>query len=69
MKDEEGHEMNQQQGQPAEDKQPASDSANNELGPTEKLLEHDKSDQELSVPGAQNPASEEIKEEQGPNTE
>jgi hypothetical protein len=69
MNDEEGHEMNQQQGQPAEDKQPASDSANNKLGPTEKLREHDKSDQELSVPGAQNPASEEIKDEQGPNTE
>ena len=69
MKDERANEMNQQQGQPAEDKQPASDSANNELGPTEKLREHDKSDQELSVPGAENPASEEIKDEQGPNTE
>jgi hypothetical protein len=70
MKDEEGHEMNQPQDQPrSEDAQPASDSANNEIGPTEKLREHDKSDQELSVPGAQNPESEEIKDEQGPNTE
>jgi hypothetical protein len=68
MKDERANQMNQQ-GQGSEDKQPASDSANNEVGPTEKLREHDKSDQELSVPGAQNPASEEIKVEQGPNTE
>jgi hypothetical protein len=67
MKDERANEMNQQ-GQGSED-QPASDSANNEVGPTEKLREHDKSEQELSVPGAQNPASEEIKDEQGPNTE
>ena len=68
MKDERANEMNQQ-GQGSEEKQPASDSANNEVGPTEKLREHDKPDQELSVPGAQNPASEEIKDEQGPNTE
>ena len=68
MKDEKANEMNQQ-SQGSEEKQPASDSANNEVGPTEKLHEHDKSDQELSVPGAQNPASEEIKDEQGPNTE
>ena len=65
MKDEKANEMNQQ----GQGKQPTSDSANNEIGPTEKLREHDKSDQELSVPGAQNPASEEIKVEQGPNTE
>ena len=70
MRDEEGREMNQQQAQSKpEDQQPADDSANNEIGPTEKLREHDKSDKELSVPGAQNPASEEIKDEQGPNTE
>ena len=61
--------MNEQPGQGSEEKQPASDSANNEIGPTEKLREHDKSDQELSAPGAQNPESEEIKDEQGPNTE
>ncbi|HUS11492.1 MAG TPA: hypothetical protein VMZ30_13580 [Pyrinomonadaceae bacterium] len=62
--------MNQQQGQRgSEDKQPTSDSTNNEIGPTEKLRKHDKLDQELSVPGAQNPESEEIKDEQGPNTE
>lgn len=68
MKAERANEMNQQR-QGSEDKEPASDSANNEVGPTEKLREHDKSDQELSVPGVQNPASEEIKDEQGPNTE
>ena len=45
------------------------DSANNEVGPTEKLREHDKLERELSVPGSQNPASEEIKDEKGPNTE
>ena len=68
MQDERANEMNQQV-QGSEEKQPASDSAKNEVGPTEKLREHDKSDQELSVPGAQNPANEEIKDEQGPNTE
>ena len=61
--------MNQQAQPKPENQQPAEDSANNEIGPTEKLREHDKSDQELSVPGAQNPESEEIKDEQGPNTE
>ena len=45
------------------------DSANNEVGPTEKLRESDKSEGELSVPGAQNPESEEIKNEKGPNSE
>lgn len=45
------------------------DAANNEVGPTEKLREQDKPEGELSVPGAQNPESEEIKDEKGPNTE
>lgn len=45
------------------------DAANNEVGPTEKLRERDKPEGELSVPGAQNPESEEIKGEKGPNTE
>ena len=54
--------------QPDEQEQ-TGDAANNEVGPTEKLREHDKPEGELSVPGAQNPASEEIKDEQGPNTE
>ncbi len=53
----------------ARDEQPQTDSANNELGPTDKLREHNSSASELSVPGAQNPASEEVKEEQNPNTE
>jgi hypothetical protein len=44
------------------------DAANNEVGPTEKLRE-DKPEGELSVPGAQNPESEDIKDEKGPNTE
>jgi len=51
------------------EKQQTGDSANNEVGPTEKLRESDKSEGELSVPGAQNPASEEIKDETGPNSE
>ncbi len=56
--------------QQAQDKdQPQTDSANNELGPTDKLRERDSSAAELSVPGAQNPDSEEIKDEQSPNTE
>jgi len=45
------------------------DAANNEVGPTEKLQEGDKPEGEFSVPGAQNPESEEIKDEKGPNTE
>lgn len=45
------------------------DSGNNEVGPTEKLRESDKPEGELSVPGAQNPGSEEIKDESGPNSE
>lgn len=52
-----------------EDQNQTGDAANNEVGPTEKLREGDKPEGELSVPGAQNPASEEIKDEQGPNTE
>jgi len=66
----EGGIMNDEGQQKAPDEQqPETDSANNELGPTEKLREHDSSEAELSVPGAQNPASEEIKDEQNPNTE
>lgn len=44
-------------------------------GPTEKLNDDTKSDAgelvpgDQGVPGAQNPASEEIKDEKGPNTE
>jgi hypothetical protein len=45
------------------------DAGSNEVGPTEKLREHNKPAGELSVPGAQNPESEEIKNEKGPNTE
>jgi hypothetical protein len=45
------------------------DVANNEVGPTEKLREGVKRDEELSAPGTQNPASKEIKDEQSPNTE
>lgn len=58
-----------------EDQDQAVDAANNEVGPTEKLSDEAKSDAgemvpgEQGVPGAQNPASEEIKDEQGPNTE
>jgi hypothetical protein len=45
-----------------------------EKGPTEKLREQEKSQAEqlvpgTEVPGAQNPDSEEIKDEKGPNTE
>jgi hypothetical protein len=43
------------------------DVADNEVGPTEKLRESSAGD--LSVPGAQNPDSEEIKDEKGQNTE
>lgn len=62
--------MNEQKRQQAaNDKDQTGDSANNEVGPTEKLRESDKLEGELSVPGAQNPESEEIKDEQGPNSE
>jgi hypothetical protein len=59
----------QQDKQAVNDKEQTGDSANNEVGPTEKLRESDKPEGELSVPGAQNPASEEIKAEKGPNSE
>ncbi len=56
--------------QKAHDKEQTGDSANNEIGPTEKLREHDQPESELSVPGAQNAESEEaIKDEKSPNTE
>ena len=62
--------MNEQNTQRAtNDKEQTGDSANNEVGPTEKLRESDKSESELSVPGAQNPESEEIKDEKRPNSE
>ena len=62
--------MNEQEQQlGVNDSAPTADSANNEVGPTEKLRNPDKSEGELSVPGSQNPASEEIKDERGPNTE
>ena len=61
--------MNEQQGQQRAVENDAVDIANNEVGPTEKLREDNKSETKPSVPGAQNPESEEIKEEQGPNTE
>jgi hypothetical protein len=61
------NEENKQQA--ANDKEESGDSGNNEVGPTEKLRESDKSEGELSVPGAQNPGSEEIKDEKGPNSE
>jgi hypothetical protein len=47
----------------------STDVANNEVGPTEKLRERGKFDEELSAPGSQNPESDEIKDEQAPNTE
>jgi hypothetical protein len=59
--------MNQQPGGNGNDQ--AKDVGDNEVGPTEKLRESDKPESELSVPGTQNPASEEIKDEQGPNSE
>jgi hypothetical protein len=59
----------QEKQQVTNDAEPTGDSANNEVGPTEKLRESDKPEAELSVPGAQNPESEEIKDERGPNTE
>ncbi len=45
-----------------------------EKGPTEKLREAEKSEAEqlvsgTEIPGAQDPDSEEIKDEKGPNTE
>lgn len=67
--------MNEQSHESVDDptgpgaEEPTGDAGNNEVGPTEKLREYDKPEAELSVPGAQNPASEEIKDEKGPNTE
>ena len=57
--------MNEQQG----DNDKAKDVADNEVGPTEQIREDGKSEGELSAPGSQNPDSEEIKEEKGPNSE
>ena len=67
MKEKDGamNEKNRQQA--GNDK--VGDSANNDVGPTEKLRESDKAEGELSVPGAQNPGSEEIKDEKAPNSE
>ena len=62
MSDQTGTKTSQQDEQ-------TTDVADNELGPTEKLREPDAAEAELSVPGAQNPESNEIKNEQGPNTE
>ncbi|MFN2498164.1 MAG: hypothetical protein ABR557_03665 [Pyrinomonadaceae bacterium] len=63
--------MNQTEGQQrAHDKDETGDVGNNEVGPTEKLREHDQPESELSVPGAQNADSEaDIKDEKSPNTE
>jgi hypothetical protein len=56
--------------QRANDKEQTGDAAKNEIGPTEKLREHDQPESELSVPGAQNAESEkDIKDEESPNTE
>ncbi|HYJ84738.1 MAG TPA: hypothetical protein VEW46_01620 [Pyrinomonadaceae bacterium] len=60
---------NEGQQQARDEEQPQTDSANNELGPTEKLRERGTSGAELSVPGVQDPNNEEIKDEQNPNTE
>ena len=53
----------------------ASSQIDNDKGPTEKLRDDAKSDagklipEEAEVPGAENPESEEIKDEKKPNTE
>jgi len=60
--------MNDQQGT-ATQQDEQTDVANNELGPTEKLRETKEAEAQPSAPGAQNPESKEIKNEQGPNTE
>ena len=65
--------MNENEGQQSardNDEQKIED----EKGPTEKLQDQNKAKSEQSVPGtnvpgAQNPDSEEIKDEQNPNTE
>ncbi len=61
--------MDDKQAQTASATDRTEDVANNEVGPTEKLREGVKGDEELSAPGSQNPASKEIKNEQSPNTE
>lgn len=66
-KNTEGIQMNEQGTSVS--KQVTEDSGNNEVGPTEKLREHDKSQGELSIPGAQNRESPEIKDEKAPNSE
>jgi len=66
-KDRAMYEENKQQAEG--NREQTGDSGNNEVGPTEKLRESDKAEGELSVPGAQNPGSEEIKDERGPNSE
>jgi hypothetical protein len=64
--DDKGHEISSR---------PPSSDANDDKGPTEKLRDDAKSaagelvPEESGVPGAQNPNSEEIKDEKGPNTE
>lgn len=65
----EENKQQQDKRQAADDKEQTGDSANNEVGPTEKLRESGKSQGELSVPGAENPESTEIKDEKGPNSE
>ena len=63
--------MNENEGQQrARNEKKAAD----EMGPTEKLREQDKSEADTLVPGtrlpgAENPESEEIKDEKNPNTE
>ena len=61
--------MNDQQGTATQPDEQKTDVANNELGPTEKLRETNEGEAQPSAPGAQNPESNEIKNEQGPNTE
>jgi hypothetical protein len=48
---------------------PENNQAELDKGPTEKLRERKESENEQGVPGAQNPESDEIKDEQQPNTE
>ena len=62
--------MTQQQGtQTSPEGEHTGEVGNKEIGPTEKLREPDKAAEDFSVPGSQNPESEEIKNEQSPNTE
>jgi hypothetical protein len=48
---------------------PENNQTESDKGPTEKLRERKESENEQGVPGAQNPESDEIKNEQQPNTE